>query len=75
MAVDIKRLGGPEEENGEEVGTGDEGDDKRQGEDPWVLLETRGEHGVFGTLHLPDHEGNEEKCTEKEGDEGVCGFP
>lgn len=75
MAVDIKRLGGPEEEDREEIGAGYEGDDERQGEDPWVLLEPPGEHGVFGTFHLPDHEGDDEECTEKEWREYVCGFP
>lgn len=75
MAVDIKRLSGPEEKNSEEIGAGDEGDDKGQAEDPRVLLETGGEHGVFGTFHLPDQEGDDEDCTEKEWYEYVCGFP
>lgn len=38
MAVDVKRLRGPEEQHGEKVGSGDEGDDKREDEDPRVLL-------------------------------------
>ena len=75
MAVDIICLGGPEEENREEVGAGDEGDDKGQSEDPWVLLETGGKHGVFGTFDLPDHKRDDEKCSNKEWYEYVCGFP
>lgn len=75
MAVDIKCLGGPEEENREEVGARDEGDDKRQSKDPWVLLEAGGKHGVSGTFDLPDHKRDDEKRSEEEWYEYVCGLP
>ncbi len=38
LAVDVKRLRGPEEQDGEKVCSGDEGDDKRKDEDTGVLL-------------------------------------
>lgn len=75
MAIDIERLARPEEEGRDEIGAGYEGDDKREGKDPWVLLETLGEHGVFGTFDLPDQENDDEEYAEKEWYEYMCGFP
>lgn len=58
LAVDVEGLRGPEHEDGEEVGAGDEGDDEGQGEDARVLLEPGGKHGEFGKLGFPDAEGD-----------------
>jgi hypothetical protein len=63
MPVDIESLGRPEHDNRKEVGTGDEGDDKSQGEDAWCLLKAGGEHGVLGAVDFPEAEGNDEDCS------------
>jgi hypothetical protein len=75
MTVDVEGLCGPEHDDREEVGTGDEGDDQSQGQDARFLLKTRGEHGIFGTLYFPDGEGDAECSSEEEGDKNVGRSP
>ncbi len=75
MAVHVVRLRGPKENDGEKVGAGDEGDDERHGEDPPVLPQTTGKHGIFGTPHFPGHEGKEQENPEEQGHQHMCGVP
>ena len=58
MPVYIKRLRRPEEEDGEEVSTGYEGDYKRQHKNARGLLQAGWEHGEFGEFCLPNTKGN-----------------
>ena len=60
MAVHVVRLCRPEEQDAEEISTGDRGDNQSQGQDPWVLLEARGEYRILCALDLPNTE-----CSEK----------
>ena len=69
--IDIECLRGSEEEDGEEVGVGDEGDNKRQGQDPRVLLELGWEDGIFRAIYLLDAKDNEQHGSEKEWDEDM----
>jgi len=75
MAVDVERLGGPEEEDGEEVRAGDEGDDQGQDQDAWILTDALGKHGEFGEFPFPDAEDDEEDEAENQWDESVCRLP
>ena len=74
VAVDVERLGGPEHENGEEVGSAHEGDDQRQGEHTGVLAETLGEHGVL-RVAFPDHKGDQHDGAQEEGNQGMRARP
>lgn len=75
MAIHIVRLSRPEEDDGEKIGSGDEGDDERHGQDPWVLPETAWEHRIFGTPQFPGHECNEQENPEERRGEHVCRVP
>lgn len=75
MPVHVEGLGWPEEEHGEEVCAGDKGDDQCESEDARVFLEAGGEHGPFRAVNLPEGETDEKGGSEKEGDEGMDGFP
>ena len=75
MAVHIVRLSRPEEDDGEKIGSGDEGDDERHGQDPWVLPETAWEHGIFGAPQFPGHECYEQENPEERRGEHVCRVP
>lgn len=69
MAIDVECLGWPEHEDGEKVGTADEGDDEGKAEDARIALESLGEHGVLGEFRLPNEEGDNEDSTKDQGDE------
>lgn len=60
MAVDVEGLSGPEHDHGEEVGSRYEGDYQGQGKSARSLLQPTWEHGVFRSIHLPEHKGHEE---------------
>ena len=75
LTIDVEGLSGPEHENGEKVGTRDEGDHQSHGEYARFLLQTRGKHGVLGAFHLPNDEPDEEKSSEEERDQNMGGFP
>ena len=75
VAVDVEGLGGPEEEDGEEVCARDECDDECQGEDSRVFLKAGGEHRVFCAIYFPKAEGDQEDRSDKEWDKSVSGFP
>ena len=66
MAVDIESLSRPKHEIGEEVGSGDEGDQEGKRQDARVLLESLREHGEFGAVCFPKQEGDDEDGTEDE---------
>lgn len=66
LAVYVEGLRWPEEEHGEEVGAGDEGDDEGQGKNTGCLLQTSWEHGVFGEFRFPNHEGYEQEKADDE---------
>ena len=65
MTIDVECLRRPEHDDGEEIGTRNERDNKRQSEDAWLLLEARREHGEFRALHLPDSKGDKECDTQE----------
>ena len=65
VAVDVEGLCGPEHDDGEEVGAGDEGNDQRQGQNARLLLQAGRKHGEFGKLDFPDGE-EDEGCRSKE---------
>lgn len=50
MAVHVECLRGPEHQNGEEVGSTDEGDHQSQAKHSWILLQTLREHGILCNL-------------------------
>lgn len=63
VAVHIECLRRPEHENGEEVGTRDEGDDEGQSEDSGLLSQSLWEHGIF-CVALPDHKSHDENSAQ-----------
>ena len=65
LTIDVECLCGPEKQDGEEVGSRDEGDDQRQDEDARILFETSGKHGKLGEFPFPDEEG----CDQAHSDE------
>lgn len=71
MAVDIESLGGPKQQHGEEVGTGDEGDDQSEGKDARRLLQAGREHGIWCKFGFPSNEGHEQEEANKEGCKGM----
>ena len=71
MPIDIESLSGPEEEPGEGVGTGNEGDDHRQSEDSGALLESCRKHWDLCEFSLPEHKGKEEKEADEKRPENV----
>lgn len=71
MAVRVVRLRRPEHDEGEEVGAGNEGDDKRQGQGTRGLLQPTGKHGEPGELDLPHDKGDDERDPEEKGNEHV----
>lgn len=73
LSVNIEGLGRPEHEDGEEIGTGDEGDNKCQGKGARSLLEPAGEHGEFGKLGFPDDKHDEERETEDQRGQNMSG--
>lgn len=75
VVIDVEGLGGPEHDDGEEVGAGDEGDDERQSQRARFLLQPRREDGVFGAVDLPETKGNQEDCTENQWDEDMGSRP
>jgi len=75
LTVHIEGLGRPEEQDGEEVGAGDECDDEGQDQDTGCLLQAGREHGEFGEFGFPDTEGDEHEEADEEGYEDVGGFP
>ena len=75
LAVNIEGLGGPEEEDGEEIGAGYKGYNEREDEDARGLLQARGEHGVGGEFGFPYAEGDEHEEANEEGGENVGAFP
>ena len=75
MTIDIEGLCGPEHDDGEEVGTGNEGDDQSQCEDARFLLQARWEHGELSALDFPDCKGDQERGSEEKGNEDVSGGP
>ena len=75
MPVDVVRLSGPKEEDGEEIGTANESDDESKGEDARRLLHARGEHGILGKFPFPDHKGDQKEETDEEGGEDVGRAP
>jgi len=75
MAIDIIRLRRPEEQDGEEVRAGDERNNKGEGQDPWLLQDLAGEHGILGPFHLIDDEGGKHDETNDERCEHVCARP
>ena len=75
MAVDVEGLRGPEHDNGEEIGAGDEGDDQCQSEDARFLLQARWKHGELGALDFPDCEGDHERGSEEKRNEHMSGGP
>lgn len=58
LSIDVKSLGWPEQQDGEKVGPGDEGDDQSQDEDSRTLLKAGRKHGEFGKFPLPNKEGD-----------------
>lgn len=60
MAINIECLGWPEHNNGEEIGAGNERDNKRKSENARLLLETRGEYGVVCPINFPEAKSNEQ---------------
>ena len=50
MAIDIESLGRPEHNDGEEVRSGDRGNDKGKDQGARSLLDAAGEHGELGEL-------------------------
>lgn len=75
MSIDIKCLRGPEEQDGEEVGSGYEGDDEGRDENTGVLLEASGKHGEFGEFPFPDEKGCYETHSNEQRGEDVSGCP
>lgn len=75
VSVHIESLSWPEEQDREEVGTGDCGNDQSEDKDSWGLLQASWEHGVLGEFCLPDGEGDKEQGTDEEGNEDVGRFP
>jgi hypothetical protein len=71
VSIDIEGLHGSEEEDGEEIGARDEGDNKRQGQGPRVLLESGWEGGIFRAVYFLDAKANEHQGFEKEWDEDM----
>lgn len=59
VAVYVEGLGGPEEQHGEEVCAGDEGDNEREEEDAWLFFNAAGKHGVLGAVDFPEDESDE----------------
>lgn len=75
MAVDVEGLCGPEQQNREEVGTRDEGDDEGESQDTGLFPEARWEHWEFGTVDLPEAEGNQQDRSKNEWHKGVSRVP
>ena len=75
MAVNIEGLCRPEHDHREEVGTRNEGDNKRKDKGAGSLLEATGEHWVFGTLDFPDNKRNDEGGTDEERSQNMRGGP
>lgn len=61
MAVDIERLGWPEHNHREEIGTGDEGDHERQAKSSRFLLQAGREDWIFRSVDLPECEGDQQE--------------
>lgn len=75
MSIRIVRLSGPEENDGEEVGAGDEGNDESQQEDPGFSGNGPWKHGEFGKLPLVDDKGEEKEDTNNKRSQYVGGAP
>ena len=59
MSIYVERLRRPEEEDGEEIGAGYEGDDQGQGENSRALFQACWKDGKFGEFRLPDSKRHE----------------
>jgi len=59
MTVHVVRLRWPEEQDREEVGSGDEGDDKGERKDPWFVRNCSRKHGIFREFELVEDERDE----------------
>jgi len=71
MPVHVESLRGPEHEDGEEISSGDEGDDESQAEDSRFLIESGWKHREFGAIHFPHAETNQQGCAQKEWHQNV----
>lgn len=72
LTIDVEGLGGPEEQDREEVGTGDEGDDECEDQNSRVLLQAAWEHGELGELPFPDEERSDECGADEKWCEDMC---
>lgn len=59
MSVGVVRLSWPEEQDGEEVGSRDEGYDQGKKQDSWLFCNGSGKHWIWRKFPLIDTEGHE----------------
>jgi len=68
VAVHVPGLAGPDHQDREEVGSGDEGDDEGQDQRPGGFAEPSRQHGIRGHVDLPDSEPDQQQATDKDRD-------
>ena len=75
MSVDIERLCGPEHQDREEIGTGNECNDESQAQRPGFLLQPCWKDRVLGAIDLPKGKCDQQEETNEQWREDMCRGP